>query len=1115
MVTRWSTSGVPRTEVETGNVRELFQSSQQQIYVNAVFEDVVWLSNETLLVCTVVSSDDELPPERPAIPSGPKIRSSEKKRGIPPRSTDQNLLEDEHDEKLLNYYGKSQLVVASLDGSKSDLGEPGIHTGMIPSPDGKYILIESIHKVDGRFFKKVEVWKIDDGTVCSFRENEVLEKTLRNLPLSSKDIPIEPDGTRKGKRSIQWRTDKPSTLCWVESKEMNGGRSQHEEQDGGDAKVQSTQHDVMYTLELLEPTENKEPKRLHELELRFRSIKWCDDSLALVHESCEKTGTTRMWFISPGGGSDDEGISRSPPIKVFDSSLEKADSDPGRIPLMRRTPQGRYKIAKVKIPEEEDPGDENIYILLKGRRRDTPEGDIPCLNSVEIKTGKKKASPIWESDTETYYETVVWLMSDQYEGECLPVDQMRLLISRESSTTTTQYFIQGHKDKKLHQITEFSEPRPQLKLSTKTITYKVGKDEYAADLYLPQRDEAPLNLPCLVWVYPEDKPKVRTATEAEPRSGPIRSNSPKRFNKIVPTSPLAWLSMGFAVLYRPPIHIIGDDHNHPNDTYLKQLREIAHAIVKALKGTNLVDPNKIAVGGHSYGASAVANLLANEPDLFCCGIARSGAYNRTLTPFGFQKEKRKFWEASNVYYEMSPFISADKIQKPILLIHGEEDKNTGTWTMQSARFFDALRGLGKFSRLVILPLEGHQYVARESILHVQWETGRWLNNFCPTDTFHGSSLASTSAQGEELGDQYYRVPAPEITNIVDNFDNCKKLLSPCGNLKLILKYQPQKRQDMVKKREREVYLAGIQIDRLSNCQSNTLFFSSIWIQSTKDANSKSTVYIPEDSEISFVTWSDDSKHLAFAVRNNKEEDSINRHKLRVWVAEAKTGKARDLFRNYPDIYLNAFFDDYDDFLTKQNEKWKKYKAQQEELCQEEKDKGNERVKGKKNNNKGKKDKEPQEEKRGLRGMMWVNKNTLLVCTIPTSRPKDPPPDSDVLSGPNQYSAQEKVDPVITGQDFIKDQHHAELFDHYATSRLVLVSLDDKNPITLMQPLDAFTLTKPSRRDGNNILIESVQRPKLIDRPYNKFHKRYWVYTDTGRLVSEKPGKVAQDRCTGS
>ncbi|CAO2826631.1 unnamed protein product [Amaranthus hypochondriacus] len=691
--------------VESGQAKPLFNS--EDIYVNAVFDNFVWVDDSTLLVCTIPSSRGD-PPMKPLVPPGPKIQSNEQKNTIQLR-TFQDLLKDEYDEDLFDYYATSQLVMVSLNGTVKLFGPPAVYTSLDPSPDQKYIMISSIHRPYsylvpcGRFPKKVEVWTAEGKLV----------RQLCDLPLAE-DIPIAHNSVRKGMRSINWRADRPSDIYWVET------------QDGGDAKVEASPRDIIYT-QSAESSEGEEPTILHKLDLRYGGISWCDDSLALVYESWYKTRRLKTWVISPG--SKDV----SPRI-LFDRSFEDVYSDPGS-PMSRRTSYGTYIIAKIRKEE-----DDTTYLLLNGNGA-TPEGNIPFLDLLDINTGNKER--IWQSDKKKYYETVVALMSDQVEGD-LFLNQLRILTSKESKTENTQYFVQSWPDRRPVQITNFPHPYPQLaSLHKEMIKYQRSDGvQLTATLYLPPGYDSSKDgpLPCLVWSYPGE-------FKSKDAAGQVRG-SPNEFASIGPTSPLLWLARRFAVLSGPTIPIIGEGDEEANDRYVEQLVASAEAAVQEVIRRGVAHPDKIAVGGHSYGAFMTANLLAHASHLFCCGIARSGAYNRTLTPFGFQNEDRTLWEATNTYIEMSPFMSASKIKRPILLVHGEQDNNSGTLTMQSERFYTALKGHGALCRLVILPYESHGYSARESIMHLLWETDRWLQKHCVSNTSKINADA-TSLKKEE------------------------------------------------------------------------------------------------------------------------------------------------------------------------------------------------------------------------------------------------------------------------------------------------------------------------------------------------------------------------------
>ncbi|CAL4930641.1 unnamed protein product [Urochloa decumbens] len=693
-------------DVESGEARPLFKSPE--IYLNAIFDSSVWIDNSTLLVCTIPVTRGS-PPQKPSVPSGPKIQSNETKNVVQVR-TFQDLLKDEYDADLFDYYATSQLVLASLDGTVKPIGSPAVYTSIDPSPDDKYLMVSSVHRPYsyivpcGRFPKKVELWTVDGKFI----------RELCDLPLAE-DIPITMSSVRKGKRSINWRADKPSTLYWVET------------QDGGDAKVEVSPRDIVY-MENAEPINGEQPEILHKLDLRYAGTSWCDESLALVYESWYKTRKTRTWVLSP----DKKDVS---PRILFDRSSEDVYSDPGS-PMLRRTDMGTYVIAKIKKQ------DGSTYVLLNGMGA-TPEGNVPFLDLFDINTGSKER--IWESDKEKYYETVVALMSDKTDGE-LSLDQLKILTSKESKTENTQYYLQTWPEKKQVKVTNFPHPYPQLASLYKEMIRYQRKDgvQLTANLYLPPGYDPSKDgpLPCLVWSYPGE-------FKSKDAAGQVRG-SPNEFPGIGATSPLLWLARGFAILSGPTIPIIGEGDEEANDRYVEQLVASAEAAVEEVVKRGVAHPDKIAVGGHSYGAFMTANLLAHAPHLFCCGVARSGAYNRTLTPFGFQNEDRTLWEATSTYVEMSPFMSANKIKKPILLIHGEQDNNSGTLTMQSDRFFNALKGHGALSRLVILPFESHGYSARESIMHVLWETDRWLQNYCVNSASKADSDSVADSENKTL-----------------------------------------------------------------------------------------------------------------------------------------------------------------------------------------------------------------------------------------------------------------------------------------------------------------------------------------------------------------------------
>jgi dipeptidyl aminopeptidase/acylaminoacyl peptidase len=341
----------------------------------------------------------------------------------------------------------------------------------------------------------------------------------------------------------------------------------------------------------------------------------------------------------------------------------------------------------------------------------SPEGDRPFLDKIDLSTGK--VSRQWRSEA-PYYETVVAM---------LDVKKGTFVTSRESQTENPNYYVRTIGSKSVLPLTAFPHPYPQLKdVKKQVLKYKRADGvELTADLYLPpgyKKEDGPL--PTFFWAYPAE-------FKSKSNAGQVKG-SPHTFTRLNWGSPIYWVLRGYAILDDASIPIVGEGEKEPNDTYIQQLVSSAKAAIDYGASLGVVDPTRVAAGGHSYGAFMTGNLLAHS-DLFRAGIARSGAYNRTLTPFGFQAEERTYWQAPQVYYEMSPFSYADKIKEPILMIHGEADNNTGTFPIQSERMYNAIKGHGGTARFVLLPYESHGYRGKESVMHMFWEMDTWLERY--------------------------------------------------------------------------------------------------------------------------------------------------------------------------------------------------------------------------------------------------------------------------------------------------------------------------------------------------------------------------------------------------
>lgn len=628
-----------------------------------------WLSDQPAFICRVIPPQRGDAPVKSHIPQSPIVRENIDKKA--PARTYQDLLENPHDERLLEYYLTSQIVLITLDGQTTFLGSPAMYIDTTPSPDGQYILVETIHHpfsylvLLDRFPLKIEVWDINGNKV----------KEIADLPLAD-GIPIGHDSVRKGPRWIEWRADVPAALTWAEA------------QDGGDQNAETNIRDQVFMLTAPFQTP---PQPLIQLGMRYRGATWNENHQALITARWWTTRHTQTWLVNP----DDPD---SKPRLLIDRSYEDRYNDPGD-PLTKPTTYGtRVLLTK----------DDGNTIFMRGDGASS-EGDQPFLDEFNLTNGKNKR--LWQSQA-PYYEYTVRM-----------IDHQKIITRRESATNPPNYHMRNLATGSVQQLTDFPHPTPSLMDVQKELIYYQRADglQLTAMLYLPPDyapDQGPL--PMLMWAYPRDYKSADAASQVR--------GSPYQFVRVNWRSPLFWTLHGYAVLDKPAMPIVGEGNKNPNDTFIEQLVINAQAAVDEVVKRKIADPNQIAIGGHSYGAFMAANLLAHS-DLFCAGIARSGAYNRILTPFGFQKEDRTFWEATDIYLKMSPYMHADHINEPLLLIHGQADNNAGTHPIQSERFYEALKGLGVTTRLVMLPHESHWYRARESVMHMAWEITQWLDTY--------------------------------------------------------------------------------------------------------------------------------------------------------------------------------------------------------------------------------------------------------------------------------------------------------------------------------------------------------------------------------------------------
>lgn len=640
--------------------------------VNMVFgNSATWLSDNKSIIYVVSDPGRGKRPERSIVPVGPVVQENLGKKGQ--AATYQDLLKDPVDEALFEYYAKSQLKL--WDGVTSvSLGKPGMITDITPSPDGQYFMITLINRpfsylVPYNMFPSLtQIWDLKGSNV----------KTLIEEPLIE-NYPRDYDAVLPGPRSFNWRSDKPSTVYWVEAL------------DGGDFKKTMQYHDQVL---MLQAPFTGEPVKFIATEMRYSGITWGRDDFAVIMEGSSKT---RIRVTSSFSPADPQKTKK----KIHELNSDDGYANPGRF-VTEENIYGRNVLMFA---------DKGKSLLLSGDGA-SPEGDRPFVDKYDIATGKK--TRLWRSEA-PYYETVT---------SVLDIAKGLLLTNRQSVADVPNLFIRNLKSGKLSQVTKFENPYPQLAGVTKELVKYKRKDgiDLSFILYLPagydKAKDGPL--PSLLWAYPREFNDAAAAGQV--------SGSPYTFTRVAPASALVYVTQGYAVLMDAAFPIVGVAGSEPNDTFIEQLVGDAEAAVNKAVEMGVTDPKRVAVSGHSYGAFMTANLLAHTR-IFAAGIAESGAYNRTLTPFGFQNEKRNYWDAPALYNGMSPFMYADKVKDPLMLIHGIADNNSGTFPIQSERFYAALKGFGATTRLVLLPNESHGYAARETILHKHWEVLNWMNKY--------------------------------------------------------------------------------------------------------------------------------------------------------------------------------------------------------------------------------------------------------------------------------------------------------------------------------------------------------------------------------------------------
>ena len=625
-----------------------------------------WIDNNSLLY-TTVNKPLAMAPKRPMAPKGPVIQENLGK--VAASATFQDLIKTPFDETQFEFYATTQLV-KNTNGAETNIGSPAIFSSINASPDKKYLLIE---RIDKPFSYLVPAGGFNSSILITDM-NGKLVKTIAKLP-SRELAPTGADNVLNAPRGYNWLSNTPATLQWIEPL------------DSGLIKKKVDFHDAAYTLAA--PFTGT-PKELVKTAMRMYSVSDVTTDLYFVTEGSRAKHRQKMSKLTSDATME----------TLIDRSTDDAYNNPGT-PLTEKNKYGRNVVKLINGSQ--------VFMTGMGS---SPNGDLPFLNSFDINT--KATKQLWRCE-EPFYEAVT---------DVLDFDKMIIVTNKQSQTEQPNYYLRDLKNNTAKAITAFADPQPGLRGITKQkITYKRRDGvDLAADLYLPKNYDVKKDgpLPVMMWAYPRE---FKSASDAAQLRG-----SKYTFTRVGWGSIVFWATQGYAIMDATEFPIVGEGDKQPNDNFVDQLTWSAEAAINKVAEMGVGDSNRVAVGGHSYGAFMTANLLAHT-NLFKAGISRSGAYNRTLTPFGFQNEERTYWQAPEVYFNMSPFSFADKIKTPMLMIHGEADNNPGTFPIQSERLYNAIKGHGGTVRFVQLPFESHGYAAKENILHMLWEQHQWLEKY--------------------------------------------------------------------------------------------------------------------------------------------------------------------------------------------------------------------------------------------------------------------------------------------------------------------------------------------------------------------------------------------------
>ncbi len=641
--------------------------------LNANMGSVIqWFKNdESLLVKFLPQDRKALVDSANAVPVGPTVSNSDGSKAQ--NRTYQDLLKNPNDEFNFEQLAHAELVEVSLKGKTKPWLASAMYTSVNISPDGNYVAVTQVKRPFSylvpyrRFPQQTQILDTSGQLISDFNQVPLVE-----------EIPKGFMAVRTGKRRLQWRADQPATMIYAEAL------------DGGDPENQVEYRDEIFQVKA---PFNGQPESLFKTKDRYSQVTWGDESHAIFYDYWWNTRQLRTSLFDPSDLDQD-------PVELNVRNYQDAYNDPGSF-VTKRNSLGE----DVLLIE-----DGQTYLIGDGF---TDEGQYPFIDQFNLKT--KQTERVYQSK---YTDKVEDL------NDAIDLKSGKILVRIESPTEFPNYYIRDFKKDQLTQITEFKNPFASINgIHKELIKYQRDDGlELSGTLYLPADYDFKNKpkLPMIIWAYPTEFKDKNSASQ--------NTNNPNEFTYPYYGSMIYWVTQGYAILDDASFPIVGEGETEPNDTYIKQLVANGKAAIDAVEKLGYIDRKRVGVAGHSYGAFMAANLLSHSDD-YAAGIARSGAYNRTLTPFGFQAEERSYWEAPEIYYNMSPFMHANTMNQPLLLIHGEADNNSGTYPLQTERYFNALKGLGATARMVMLPKESHGYRAKESILHVIWEQHEWLEKY--------------------------------------------------------------------------------------------------------------------------------------------------------------------------------------------------------------------------------------------------------------------------------------------------------------------------------------------------------------------------------------------------